>query len=104
MNLNKEIFTWRHAPQGLTKCSFISAQIAMLLKTFCPCEIALHIADLSAQIVKPYETFSTLHPSIISPSPHNNAAPTEKLLYGQYAFSRTSFALFTICFSEASER
>jgi hypothetical protein len=26
------------------------------------------------------------------------------LLYGQYAFSRTSFALFTICFTEASER
>lgn len=65
----------------------------MLLNTFCPREIALTIADLSAHIVKPYETFSTLQPSIMAPSSHNNAAPTENLLYGQYAFSLTALAL-----------
>lgn len=53
--------TWRHAPHGGRKLSFET--MAMALNFRWPAHTALKIAFRSAQIVSPYELFSTLQPA-----------------------------------------
>ncbi|GAG72392.1 unnamed protein product, partial [marine sediment metagenome] len=62
---------------------------------FKPFETAFEIATLSAQIVKPYDEFSTLQPLYTFPDLVNKAAPTLKFEYGAYAFSPVFFAIST---------
>ena len=45
-------------------------------KFWCPAAIAVQAAVRSAQMVSPYEAFSTLHPATMSPDAVSRAAPT----------------------------
>jgi len=54
----------------------------------------LATALLSAQIVKPYEAFSTLHPNTTLPSDVKSALPTWNLEYGAYALAAAERAFF----------
>src|SRR5260370_13629940 len=53
------------------------------------CATAENIAVLSAQLVIPYEAFSTLQPKKISPLVVRIAAPTRNFEYGAWAFFMT---------------
>src|SRR5437879_6178824 len=83
---NSEI-TWRQAPQGEqgTPLSLVTAtaRISILGPNSATAE---KIAVRSAQLVIPYEAFSTLHPAKISPPAVRIAAPTRNFEYGAWAF------------------
>lgn len=53
--------TCLQAPHGGVN-ALLSATIQIFLRLISPSETALKIELLSAQLVKPYEAFSTLHP------------------------------------------
>ena len=76
--------TWRHAPHGeqATPRSFTTATAR--IRTCLPPRAATaeKIAVRSAQLVSPYEAFSTLHPVNTSPVSSRTAAPTRNLEYG----------------------
>jgi hypothetical protein len=55
-------------------------------------EIALKTAARSAQMVKPKEIFSTLHPEKTWPSVVSMQQPTANLLYGEYEFKLACLA------------
>src|SRR5229473_2969661 len=77
---------WRQAPQGGVSVS-VSVTTAMASKPRSPSLIALNMAMRSAQTVRPYVAFSTLHPPKIRPEVRRSAAPTRKFEYGAWAFS-----------------
>jgi hypothetical protein len=56
-----------------------SATIAIAANFFSPAAMAEKTAVRSAQLVRPYDAFSTLHPLKILPDEHRRAAPTWKL-------------------------
>src|SRR4029077_1104067 len=91
---------WRQAPHGGVSASVsVTTEIASNPRS--PSLIALKMAMRSAQTVRPYVAFSTLHPPKILPEVARSAAPTRKLEYGACAFSlacraaeiRVSFSL-----------
>lgn len=71
--------TCRQAPQGAWPPA---VAIATARNVVCPAATAEPIATRSAQIVMPYDAFSTLQPTNTSPSSAIRAAPTAKWLYG----------------------
>lgn len=72
--------TWRHAPHGETINSFLlTALTAMAEKVVTPSDTAFTIAVLSAHMVRPKETFSTLQPVTTWPEVASRAAPTANL-------------------------
>jgi hypothetical protein len=84
--------TCRHAPQGDTPPTE-----AMASRENCcsPAATAEKIAVRSAQIVKPYEAFSTLQPRNSLSSGVRNAAPTRNFEYGANARRRAANAAST---------
>src|SRR5690606_19721934 len=76
--------TWRHAPQGATG-SGPSVTSASATRPRIPRATAENTATRSAQTVRPYEAFSTLHPVATAPSTESTAAPTRNREYGAYA-------------------
>lgn len=74
--------TCLHAPHG--NAGVLPEEvIAIESISLQPSETALKTAVLSAQLLKPYETFSTLHPLKIFPLDVIKAAPTLNFEYGQ---------------------
>src|SRR5260370_16789875 len=82
--------TCRQAPHGAhgTPWSLVTATARISMRG--PnCATAENIAVLSAQLVIPYEAFSTLQPKKISPLVVRIAAPTRNFEYGAWAFFMT---------------
>jgi hypothetical protein len=73
--------TCRQAPHGVTGV-FESETTTKASKSLSPSAMAAQMAALSAQIVKPNERFSTLHPMKIRPLFPRSAAPTANCEYG----------------------
>jgi CNT family concentrative nucleoside transporter len=88
-SLENSASTCRQAPQGVWPPT---VAMAMATNLRLPAATALNTAVRSAQIVKPYEAFSTLQPTKIWPSSVSSAAPTKNLEYGAYAPVRASSA------------
>src|SRR5207247_6107435 len=70
----------RQAPQG-TIGSLVSATTAIATNSRSPAATALAIAIRSAQIVRPYEIFSTLLQTKTAPDLHLTVAPTAHPVY-----------------------
>jgi len=71
--------TCRHAPHGgVREVVGVYTTTAVILDS--PSDTALKTAVRSAQLVRPYEEFSTLHPEKILPELVHTAAPTAKRL------------------------
>jgi len=74
--------TCRQIPQGAVTSLVMKplprAMIARYSKVLQPSEFAMTIADRSAQMVAPYDAFSTFEPAKIRPSGEIRAAPTWK--------------------------
>lgn len=85
----------RQVPHGEVNSFSWYATTATASNSRTPCPMAVQMAALSAHTLGPNVPFSTLHPVIISPLFVLSAAPTEKLLYGQYALFRTLMAAST---------
>src|SRR6202030_3503259 len=83
--------SWRQAPHGDVSVA-VSVTTAMASKPRSPSLMALKMATRSAQTVRPYVAFSTLQPPKILPEVARRAAPTRKLEYGAWAFSRACLA------------
>src|SRR5207302_1274908 len=66
--------TWRQAPHGGAEAA--SAWTAIASNSACPAPTAANTAFRSAQLVRPYEAFSTLTPVTTSPLESRRAAPT----------------------------
>jgi hypothetical protein len=86
--------TWRHAPHGGHGAADMPPATAMATGSKWPMETMPATALLSAQIVMPYEEFSTLQPKTTLPSDIKSAAPTLKREYGAYARSAAVRAFF----------
>src|SRR5574338_898781 len=69
--------TWRQAPHGAAGGS-MSLTITIRRKRLLPCVTAVATAARSAQMVSPYDAFSTLQPANTRPSSPSRAAPTRK--------------------------
>jgi hypothetical protein len=67
--------TCRHAPQGVIGSSAVDT-IAISSNSFVPDAMAEKTATLSAQMVRPKDAVSMLHPVYVFPSLPFNAAPT----------------------------
>jgi hypothetical protein len=78
------VSTCRHAPQGGTASSTAAQNTATARMSRTPRPTAVHTAERSAQIVSPYERFSTFVPVTTVPSAHASAAPTGKREYGDH--------------------
>src|SRR5262245_60710959 len=72
--------TCRQAPHGEWPPGVATAIATQFFDS--PAATALTTADRSAQIVRPYEAFSTLQPVKILPEAVNSAAPTLNFEYG----------------------
>src|SRR5579872_660910 len=86
--------TCRQAPQGeqATPWSLVTATASISI--FGPSSAtAEKMAVRSAQLVIPYEAFSTLQPLKICPLVRRMAAPTRKFEYGAWAFFMTFLAV-----------
>src|SRR5688572_10043558 len=73
--------TCRQIPQGGVG-SVASVATTIRLNDRTPAATAAAIAPRSAQMVPPYDAFSTLHPTCTCPSESSSAAPTRKPEYG----------------------
>src|SRR5215211_2737649 len=90
--------TCRQAPQGRHGAAFgLKTATVLTVRSAAEAATMPAMAFRSAQMAKPYDAFSTLHPVNTMPAPVRTAAPTEKLLYGAYARSATSRALASSC-------
>src|SRR5215469_5129985 len=85
--------TWRHAPHGAHGAPLSLVTTTASISIFGPnSATAEKIAVLSAQLVMPYDAFSTLQPAKIFPFVRRTAAPTWKFEYGAWAFFITLLA------------
>src|SRR5215469_610542 len=85
--------TWRQAPQGEQGAPLSLVTETAAISIFGPnSATAENIAVLSAQLVMPYDAFSTLQPAKIFPLVRRTAAPTWKFEYGAWAFFITLLA------------
>src|SRR5581483_3942111 len=96
--------TCRHAPHGAQGTSLAFTTVTALISMPGPSfATAAKMAVRSAQLVSPYDAFSTLQPAMISPVLVSTAAPTWKLEYGAYACFVAARAAFNSCSLMAAE-
>src|SRR5579862_1672092 len=96
--------TCRHAPQGEHATPWSLVTVTASISMFGPSSAtAEKIAVRSAQLVIPYEAFSTLQPEKILPLVNRMAAPTWNLEYGACAFFITLVAARSSCVRKAGD-